>query len=284
LLYFQSANNTPLDFTRVGPACFFQVMNSMSKPFLFKELPGSVPNNIPLSHRDDHDEKHAYFAEMMESMIQILCENAKQKPCSVLELGAGTGIFTKRLSRLPNVQVTAVEMGTETHARLLLNIGSSKSVEVLKDDCLKLDLHKQFDFVVSSFAAHTIQEGQKEQYFYVVRRHLKKDGLFIVGDEFLRDYDSTNKEERFEALKDYHHHIIEIARGENELILLELESTALLSGLLELGDFKVSTEIYERLLEKAGFAVQKKKIGPRALPDIGGVYVFTSLQRMKEVE
>ena len=105
------------------------------------------------------------------------------------------------------------------------------------------------------------------------------NSLFIIGDEFLRQYNPNDKSDRISALKDYHMHIIGKARNEGHSILARLEELALESGINETGDFKVSCQEYESYLDRSGFSVDiRRKIGPSDNEingvDIGGVYVY----------
>lgn len=77
------------------------------------------------------------------------------------------------------------------------------------------------------------------------------------------------------ALKDYHTHIIKIAEQNGQKILASLEQAALHSGINRLGDFKVSNKIYEKYLDEVNFRYTRELIGPKDIPDIGGIYVYT---------
>lgn len=229
---------------------------------------------------DKNEEKHAYFQEMMEKMIAIFSEHRDEdlKPCRVLELGAGTGIFTKRLAHLPKVEVSAIELDCSYFKKLSQNLETyvrKGSVVLYNQDSCTFDPPGKFDYIFSSFADHHIKRSEREMYFHNIKRNLKHDGLLIVGDEFLPPYNSSDKEAWKAALKKYHHHIIEIAEKEGQTKLAALEDAALRSGLEEIGDFKLSCEEYEKVISSAGFAFKKEKIGPHGRDDLGGVYVYT---------
>jgi len=116
----------------------------------------------------------------------------------------------------------------------------------------------------------------KAEYFKNVKRNLNQSALVIVGDEFLREH-GKDEADRRKALEAYHNHIIEKAREIGDETLVQLESQALRSGLERIGDFKVSCERYNELLQHASFVIEGKElIGPREQSnEIGGVYVYT---------
>lgn len=268
---------------------------------------------------DQHEEKHAYYKEMMERMIEICLEHHRKHrktQIEVLEFGAGTGIFTMRL--LTELSTVTKELSTVTkvdaieidwhcyhilrdkikryinsnriqigiarenshllNARLQLNQNPNDEIEIniYHEDSRTYNPPGQFDYIFSSFADHHIKRGDKEKYFDNVKRNLKADGLMIVGDEFIPEHDSDNREVRNSALRAYHNHIIEIAEQQGERILADLERAALESGLEEKGDFKISCTQYEKHLKVAGFQFTKERIGPLDRDDVGGVYVYTA--------
>ncbi|MDJ0580116.1 methyltransferase domain-containing protein [Crocosphaera sp.] len=233
---------------------------------------------------DEHEEKHEYYQEMTKKMIGICQKHSSETkdPLDVLELGAGTGIFTmKVVNSLRNLRkIDAIEV--DWHCFKLLKIKKrelraySQDIEVnlYHKDSRDYNPPGQFDYIFSAFADHHIKKADKEIYFENVKKNLKHGGLMIVGDEFLREHDSDNREEKEQALNAYHNHIIQKALEKEEGILATLEQQALDSGLRELGDFKVSCSEYEKLLKEAGFKFTREKIGPLDIDDIGGVYVY----------
>ncbi len=231
---------------------------------------------IDISDYDKHEEKHAYFIDMMIEMTSILSKHRRYDTASfkVLELGAGTGIFTKKLAKNPNIKVVAVELDEECFRVLKHNLQHFISVELVNEDSCKYHTREKFDCIFSSFSDHHIKPADKYSYLQNIRRNLKSDGLFIVGDEFLRPHNPNDFDDWQAALRSYHNHIIDIALSQNEKVLASLEREALNSGLEKNGDFKVSCSQYEELLSTNGFAFTHKKIGPLNQNDVGGVYVY----------
>lgn len=241
---------------------------------------------ININDYDEHEEKHAYYQQMMQRMIDICLAHRLNDPkpsFDILELGAGTGIFTRRLlTELTNItKIDVVEIDWYCYRRLEeklirdANLNQTQ-INIHHEDSRTYDPPGKFDYIFSSFADHHIKTGDKEKYFENVKRNLKPGGLLIVGDEFIPEHDPEKKEARDLALKAYHNHIINIAEQQGEIILADLERAALNSGLEEKGDFKVSCTQYEMQLRNARFEFKQEKIGPLELQDVGGVYVYTA--------
>jgi ubiquinone/menaquinone biosynthesis C-methylase UbiE len=236
-----------------------------------------MSNYIDIIEYDQHEEKHAYFVDMMAEMTTAFYNSQvnnirKQK---ILELGAGTGIFTKRLAKISNIELIAVELDNNCVQILQKNLQNYPSVEIVNaDSCTYNSPSQKFDYIFSSFSDHHIKQDDKHSYFENIKRNLQPDGFFIVGDEFLPPHNPNDKVDWQTALTTYHHHIIAIAQQQGETILANLEREALKSGLEKNGDFKVSCSQYEELLSKHGFAFTHKKIGPLNQNDVGGVYIY----------
>ncbi len=236
---------------------------------------------IPIHDYDLHEEAHAYYVDMMQLMISIIEKNRNSdRKIRILELGSGTGIFTKRLAEIKNAELVAVEIDWACYKALehkmesLVN-NNSTTVTCLNKDSRIYNPDGEFDFICSSFADHHIKPYDKKQYFENIKNNLVNGGMFITGDEFLPIYDYQDVESRRAALKAYHGHIIEIAKQANELELVKLEEAALKSGLEERGDFKLSCQEYETMLNNAGFKyIDSIKIGPLDREDLGGVFVY----------
>ncbi|HJX90500.1 MAG TPA: methyltransferase domain-containing protein [Pyrinomonadaceae bacterium] len=240
---------------------------------------------IEVDQYDEHEENHAYYKEMMEEMIQLSASKRGDTNSflRVLELGAGTGIFTKRLAQLENVEITALEIDWACFHILKRNMAAHVSAMASRNSILiaenkdnrKYDPPGKFSFIFSSFADHHIFFADKERYLRNICRNLETDGLVIVGDEFLPEHDERDAAARATALQNYHGHIISKAVENGFTALAQLEERALESGLKGWGDCKISCSQYERLVTSAGFEViHKHKVGPVELDSIGGVYVY----------
>lgn len=246
---------------------------------------------ISIDDYDAHELRHAYYSDMMSLMIDMARAHpqANGRAFRLLELGAGTGIFTRRLgAAFPTATITAVEIDWPCYKRLASNTRDLTNVSIVNDDSRDYDgavgdpnvaqtQRAQYDIIFTSFADHHIHPADKPAYLRNVRHNLAPGGLFIVGDEFLPPYSDGDTASYHDALHRYHGHIIALAEEANEPVLAGLERAALQSGLNGLGDFKISCSVFNHILTDAGFDFQATLIGPTPeakAATLGGVYVY----------
>jgi SAM-dependent methyltransferase len=246
--------------------------------------PIEMSKYIVVDEYDLHEEKHAYYVEMMDDMVARIAAERRRAwgRIRILEMGAGTGIFTKRLATIPDADIVALEIDWHCYQVLRRNMAPFPNVVVENRDSRVYNPDGHFHFVVSSFADHHIKPDDKPNYFANVQQNLIEDGRFVVGDEFLPVHDERNLEARSKALHAYHEHIINIALQAGHQELARLEESALRSGLEDVGDFKVTCQRYEDMLAVAGLGVTNvKKIGPLGQDDVGGVFVYVMRSRRR---
>jgi SAM-dependent methyltransferase len=250
---------------------------------VFPQKPGVHHSTaIPIEDYNDHEEDHPFYRDMVRYMLSRFRHyaNGSQEKLEVLEIGAGTGHFTKRLPQqgLP-VQVTALEPDPDAFKLLKRKfLRGSTPVRVEERNALDLEYHLAFDFVFSCFSEHHIQRQDKARYFSRILAALKPGGAFIVGDEFLPAHDLTDSQDYERALQAYHQFIIDEALKEHLLALAELEKAAWRSGMTNAEtrvDYKTTLESYLQDARHAKFAVRETRcISPEAVaPKVGGMYV-----------
>jgi hypothetical protein len=177
--------------------------------------------------------------------------------------------------QIDRAEIVAVEIDWVCYHTLQKTVGNANRVRLENRDSREYNPPGQFHAIATSFADHHIHPKDKKRYFDNVKNNLLGGSVFVVGDEFLREHDEGNEEERRKALNAWHGHIIEIAERNGEHELARLEREALRSGLEGKGDFKVSCSRYESELEESGLKViHKEKIGPLDREDIGGIFVY----------
>jgi SAM-dependent methyltransferase len=264
----------------------------------YTRRPVEMSEYISVREYDLHEDKHAYYVEMMSRMMDKVTEHRKrsgQTKSRMLEFGAGTGIFTRRLAELANVELHVVEIDWHCYHMLVdkfvqcgasqidvsengrehrLRMPNGNLVVTHNEDSRRYNPPGKFDFVLSSFADHHIKASDKRPYFENVSDNLLPGALFVVGDEFLREHDANDEDAWKQALHAYHEHIIALALQGGHRVLAALEEKALRSGLARRGDFKVSTQQYQSLLCQNLVVVDCECIGPPNAAEIGGVYVY----------
>lgn len=126
-------------------------------------------------------------------------------PLHALDLGVGTGFFTKKfLERFPNAHVIALDGAAsmiECARSRLENLAAS--VDFVVADFRNLDETipdgALFDVVFSSFALHHLTVTEKLEMLKVVLKHLKPGGLFLNADCIVAE--TSEMEKRFQELR-----------------------------------------------------------------------------------
>lgn len=124
------------------------------------------------------------FNELFSISVDLIAfkRNASLK---VLDLGAGTGIFSKFiLKKYPNAQFTLWDISPK-----MLQIAKNRfrkhrnQFEFVVDDYKNIVGSMNFDLVVSSLSIHHLGDSQKRRLFKNIYRTLKKGGVFINADQ-----------------------------------------------------------------------------------------------------
>ena len=113
------------------------------------------------------------------------------KPVDVLDLGAGTGLFSKHvLEKYPNARFLLYDLADQ-----LLDIardrfkGKQQQFKFIVGDYRKIEGDNIFDCVISSFSIHHLTHPDKKQLFHSVYRVLKEGGIFINIDQIRGETD-----------------------------------------------------------------------------------------------
>ena len=156
----------------------------------------------------------------------------------VVELGAGTGNLTTRLS--PEANIVAVDISREMLALARKKVGDR--VRWVHNDLLAFfdDETGRFDRVVSTYAIHHLVADEKRMLLRRIRECLRPGGRAVFGDLM---FESANA--RLDALRRY------AMAGHGDVVdAIELEFFWLLdesvADLLELG-FRVATRRFSDL-------------------------------------
>ena len=127
-------------------------------------------------HKKRHNPKENFYNEYLEMpAISSLLKNIVKKK-KVLDLGCGSGIFSKKL-RSWGAKVTGIDL-----SKTLINIAQKENPEInfFVGNAEKTKFkNKEFDIVVSGLMLHYLKNLKKS--FLEVSRILKNDGLFVFS-------------------------------------------------------------------------------------------------------
>jgi phospholipid N-methyltransferase len=221
---------------------------------------------------------HPFYKEMVRLIIKKIKEHAHvHYTTRILEVGAGTGIFTKYLSQLRDVEITAIEPDKNCVMFLHNTFASKKNVKIVQDNAITFKPEHTYDMIISTFSHHHIPPTSAAAFLQNMHSSLRENGVYIVGDELVSHY--TNEQERKISLLRYHSTIVYLAKQFGYPDVAELEIQSLLSGIYQIGEFKRSAQLFEEEMGTNEFTiVDSTKLGPHSSEDIGGVYVYTFMK------
>jgi 2-polyprenyl-3-methyl-5-hydroxy-6-metoxy-1,4-benzoquinol methylase len=227
--------------------------------------------DLELYHRVERS--HPFYEEMVEELHRCLRDYGKNKPLlRVLEIGAGTGLLTEELLKLDGILVDAIDLDAECCDLLSKHIDDERC-RCICADAVTFCQEGMYDVVISAFSHDHIPYTHRYDFARNIKRNLKPGGVYIMGGEILPYF--QHEEERKTALYAYHCFIIEKALKDKNFEVAQIEINALKSGLEQTGDFKRHGGIFEDEMVSSGLIMlQKKKIGPLDVHDVGGVFVY----------
>lgn len=179
--------------------------------------------------------EHLYIAQadrIIGKIVRRYTEHSQNRS-EVLEIGCGPARLTPLLTKIPNVNVTAVDYdsGWIKAAKQAMETEGFNATLVCAD--MQSYRHPQpINVAVSQGTHHHIKKGESTSlYLENLRRQLARGGIYIISDEMVAYYE--NEEERYVRLCIWYAHIITAAlrRGYERLAVAEMET--LLDDLFE---------------------------------------------------
>ena len=236
------------------------------------------PENLEMSKYIDvqayhaAEKTHPFYIEMIEEIHnQIKAATKNTRSAHILELGAGTGLLTQELIlKHPHHQISALEYDWKIHQLLSKHVEGKANC--ICGDAVNYVAEHPFDILVSSFAHDHIHFDRRFDFAKNIRKNLKRGGRYIMGMEILPYFNS--EPERLKSLYTYHLFIINKALKERHFEVAKLEIDALRSGADKIGDFKRHEEMFEDEMSNGFKLLEKKKIGPTDINNVGGVFVY----------
>jgi phosphatidylethanolamine/phosphatidyl-N-methylethanolamine N-methyltransferase len=119
---------------------------------------------------------------------------------SIIELGAGTGAFTKKIiSRLPEKSKLLVFEINPKLAEHLRQTIKDKRVIIIKDDAENLGMHlavnglEKVDYVVSGLPLANLSHAKRQAILKVIEKYLSDEGVYMQFQYFLVSWSHIRK-------------------------------------------------------------------------------------------
>ncbi|MCL2157651.1 MAG: class I SAM-dependent methyltransferase [Methanobrevibacter sp.] len=192
----------------------------------------------------DYDNQRKKLIPVFDDFYGIAIENMEinVKQPKVLEIGAGTGLFSQMfLNKFPDAKMDLVDLAED-----MLNIAKERlknkfNINFFIKNILDFSPNEKYDLVISSLAIHHLKTDEQEILYNKIFSWLKKDGIFVNAEMIAGENEfSNNKYEKW---------IIEKAKDSG------LDDKAKLKAIERLKlDKKVPISTHLKWLKKAGFS------------------------------
>lgn len=155
--------------------------------------------------------------DLILQSVYNLVHDSKFKEPTILEIGVGTGnLASKFLNN--NFDIIGIDQSRE-----MLSVAKQKypKLKVRLGEFLKIPYdNKYFDIIISTYAFHHLNEGEKVIAIEEMLRVLKDNGIIVIGDLMFRSKDDEKSilnelsKEQVEEIKDEYYSYIDFLENE----------------------------------------------------------------------
>ncbi|SOC90550.1 Ubiquinone/menaquinone biosynthesis C-methylase UbiE [Rhizobium sp. AN5] len=104
----------------------------------------------------------------------------------VLDLGAGTGLFTAMLlTRHPDAQIHLVDASEKMLEQARQRFDGNPAITYAVADMSDAELGGPWDLIISALAIHHLEDASKKHLFGEIRSALSEGGLFVNAEQVL---------------------------------------------------------------------------------------------------
>ena len=126
------------------------------------------------------------FDAFYGTALDLIDDWKRPGPLRVLDLGAGTGLFSAMvLARNPEAVIHLVDASEGMLEQARQRFEGSPAVTMAVGDMAKGDLGGPWDLIVSALAIHHLSDEDKKDLFTRIRAALPAGGLFVNAEQVL---------------------------------------------------------------------------------------------------
>ena len=231
-----------------------------------------ISKTIGLKEYDQFMDQNPTEQEYMIVAINKIYKD--KKDLKILEIGAGTGRFTKQMIKyFPGSSFQLIEPDKECILELRKAI-SKENVKIIQSPAEEAVFDTKFDIICMATAFHHIHYKHKESVLKKIFTWISGNGLFVLSDNFIAEY--SNEQERIEVLMDYHdkwiNDCVKNADKEGEAMARKMKELVLKENG---GEYFLSPEKFEILVENCGLRIiGKVNVTNYTLKEDGDKYFY----------
>lgn len=143
------------------------------------------------------------FDDLYGTAIKIV-PYSKTDKIKVIDLGAGTGLFTSKVAEVyPDWEYTLIDISEKMLDEAKKRF-SNNSVNYIVQDYINEPIDSEYDLIISALSIHHLSDQQKKELFKKLFLNLKKGGIFINADQVLgenKTIDSLYRSEWLDEVK-----------------------------------------------------------------------------------
>lgn len=140
---------------------------------------------------EKYDSQRRVFIPCFDDFYDIAAESVRLE-CSapkILDLGAGTGIFSQKvLEKYPSASITLLDLSEKMLEFARARFRNSPNVEICTGDFTSYEIPAgKYDAIVSSLAIHHLQDAEKIGLYKRIYHALSPGGVFVNAEQVLAD-------------------------------------------------------------------------------------------------
>ena len=130
--------------------------------------------------------QHLYISESDQALVNFISSMNKSKMLEVVELGCGPIRMARKLAKIANIKLTAVDIDEIfcTYAEEAIS-NENLNIKIINDNILNYQHGKEVDIFCSSGLHHHVSKGENtHKYLSNIYNQLAPGGYYVLIDEF----------------------------------------------------------------------------------------------------